>query len=133
MKSIKKIYKEVDECIKLNNRENEISCYINTFSKIINKDKNKLLAYKMEVEKELDFNFASFWVASIALVVAGFAEIISCISLINGVQVEEGTCWICGVGVVAIVYAVLYYYSVKKSRDKYLAMLYALKEIEKNW
>ena len=100
--------------------------YIISLKKSIGDDRNKYLAYKSVLEKEMDLNFPGFWMATLALFISAVSLVIDNIS---GQEIIKTI--VSSIAIVAIILGILYYTVVNEDRKKYQPVLIALNEIER--
>ena len=125
-KELDSIIDDVNTKFAENDLEERMKQYIISLKKSIGDDRNKYLAYKSVLEKEMDLNFPGFWMATLAL-------FISAVSLaVNNISGEETIKTIVStIAIFAIILGRLYYKAVNKDRKKYQPVLIALNEIER--
>lgn len=109
-----------------NDLEERMKQYIISLKKSIGDDRNKYLAYKSVLEKEMDLNFPGFWMATLALFISAVSLVIDNIS---GQEIIKTI--VSSIAIVAIILGILYYTVVNEDRKKYQPVLIALNEIER--
>ena len=126
-KEINKLIKEVKKSSQLKNQEEEIEMYYEKLKEEIKDDHYKFIAYKMEIESELNLNFSALWISTLAVIA-------SCIFGIISSNKGSGNL-VTGLGILGIVMAFIYYQVTKKARKKFLPIKYVLDIIkeEKRW
>lgn len=126
-KEINKLIKEVKKSSQLKQQEEEIEMYYEKLKEEIKDDHYKFIAYKMEIESELNLNFSALWISTLAVIA-------SCIFGIISSNKGSGNL-VTGLGILGIVMAFIYYQVTKKARKKFLPIKYVLDIIkeEKRW
>ena len=126
-KEINKLIKEVKKSSQLKHQEEEIEMYYEKLKEEIKDDHYKFIAYKMEIESELNLNFSALWISTLAVIA-------SCIFGIISSNKGSGNL-VTGLGILGIVMAFIYYQVTKKARKKLLPIKYVLDIIkeEKRW
>ena len=126
-KEINKLIKEVKKSSQLKRQEEEIEMYYEKLKEEIKDDHYKFIAYKMEIESELNLNFSALWISTLAVIA-------SCIFGIISSNKGSGNL-VTGLGILGIVMAFIYYQVTKKARKKFLPIKYVLDIIkeEKRW
>ena len=126
-KEINKLIKEVKKSSQLKHQEEEIEMYYEKLKEEIKDDHYKFIAYKMEIEIELNLNFSALWISTLAVIA-------SCIFGIISSNKGSGNL-VTGLGILGIVMAFIYYQVTKKARKKFLPIKYVLDIIkeEKRW
>ena len=125
-KEINKLIKEVKKSSQLKHQEEEIEMYYEKLKEEIKDDHYKFIAYKMEIESELNLNFSALWISTLAVIA----------SCIFGIISNKGSGnLVTGLGILGIVMAFIYYQVTKKARKKFLPIKYVLDIIkeEKRW
>ena len=126
-KEINKLIKEVKKSSQLKHQEEEIEMYYEKLKEERKDDHYKFIAYKMEIESELNLNFSALWISTLAVIA-------SCIFGIISSNKGSGNL-VTGLGILGIVMAFIYYQVTKKARKKFLPIKYVLDIIkeEKRW
>ena len=126
-KEINKLIKEVKKSSQLKHQEEEIEMYYEKLKEEIKDDHYKFIAYKMEIESELNLNFSALWISTLAVIA-------SCIFGIISSNKGSGNL-VTGLGILGIVMAFIYYQVTKKARKKFLPIKKVLDIIkeEKRW
>lgn len=131
MKTLKKIYNDAKEKV-VSKKKEEIATYcMEILREEIGGNKAKLLVYKEECNRKVDFNLPVFWMTTLTMNLTGLSIIITIISLKYGTVKDITIILLCLISAFVLSVGIFYYQLVYGSRKKYTLMSLALDEIEK--
>lgn len=129
MKTLDDIKKEVEDLEKTLETDKEKSIieeYKNKFTQEIGDDRNKLLLYKNACSQVSDLNFSTFWMSTLAVLIALLSIIINS---------ATHTCFenvvICGAIILLLLLTAAYYHCAYTKKKKYSIIMLVLDDIEK--